>query len=341
MTPASRYVRTRKAVQLALAGFWLSLPLAGLLQIDLAHLRLVLFGHAWPPPSGPIPVADLARGASAHWEFVLPVLLGVVLPVVVLAVSFVLSARYLGRVHCGFSCTYGFLAETGENLFRWARKPGAGRTGRLALAWGLVLAAAPGVAFTILSLFARPSGVWHGLATDDPTIVVPFLVLGALATILGGVVRFKFCRYVCGVGLVQSLAWMTNKKALEVGFHAERSATHGSLRDCNGCHGCRDACPVGFDPRQPKRYMMACIQCGLCLTACEDELHPLGKGAALGLHLYDPSYPLKAQEPPMPRILTIRPGPASVGTTDATGASPEPSWRHGSQGAVEEDPHSR
>ena len=71
---------------------------------------------------------------------------------------------------------------------------------------------------------------------------------------------------------------------------------HGGMRDCTGCHGCRDVCPIGFDPRAPKRAMMACFQCGLCLIACEEELHPLGKGTAIGFHLYDPEYPLVAQK---------------------------------------------
>ena len=70
------------------------------------------------------------------------------------------------------------------------------------------------------------------------------------------------------------------------------------MRDCTGCHGCRDVCPIGFDPRQPKRFMLACFQCGLCVARCEDELAPHGKGPAIGFHLADPAYPLPAQVAP-------------------------------------------
>lgn len=308
-TAARRYFRNRKLGQIGFALFWLSLPLSGLLQLDVAHLRLVLAGHPWPPQNANLlPAEALKRGAAAHWDIVAPLLLGTVLPVVLFVLAFLTVAYFFGRVHCGWSCTYGFLAETGEALFRWAKQPGPRRPLRLAAAWAVVMLAAPGVAFAILSLFVRPEGVWAGLAAHDPGVLVPYLFLTGLAIAAGGFVRLRFCRYVCGVGLVQTLAWMSNKKALEMGFHAKAAEpaaplalpAHGSMRDCTGCHACKDVCPIEFDPRMPKRYMMACFQCGLCLMACEDELHPLGKGTAIGFHLYDPGYPLAAQEAKRP-----------------------------------------
>lgn len=303
---AGRYLRTRLAVRLFLVACWLALPLSGMFQIDIAHVRLVLAGRPWPPLRGDLlPAEALTRGAPAHWEIVAPVLLQGVLPVALLAIAFLITARYFGRLHCGFVCTYGFLAETGEGLFQWARRPVPGRRARLALAWAIVAGAAPGVAFTLLSLFVRPQGVVRGLMGHDPAIAVPFALFTLLALAMGGLVRLRFCRYVCGVGLVQTLAWMTHRKALEVGFNptAAPDGSRGSMRDCTGCHACREVCPIGLDPRQPKRYMLACFQCGRCLQACEEELHPLGRGAALGFHFHEPDYPLPAQEvhPPAPR----------------------------------------
>jgi ferredoxin len=142
-------------------------------------------------------------------------------------------------------------------------------------------------------------------------ILVPYAVLTLVAVVMGLFVRLRFCRYVCGVGLVQSAAWMTNAKALQMGFHPKAEATHGSMRDCTGCHGCRDVCPIGFDPRAPKRSMMACFQCGLCLERCEEELHPLGKGPAIGFHLYDPGFPLNPKAGHAPSLVAMARGAAS------------------------------
>ena len=293
-----RYFRNRKISQLAFTSFWLSLPLTGFLQVDVARVRLMIAGHPWPAITADIlPAEALARGAAPRWDVIAPVLLSAVLPVIAFAIFFVLVARYFGRVHCGFSCTYGFLAETGEALFRWAKKPGPGRFGRLAAAWAIVIAAAPFVAFTILSLFVTTGGVWNGLWAGNPAITIPFAFFTALATLVGGFVRLKFCRYVCGVGFVQTVAWMSNPKALEMGFNPSPrpEENRGTMRDCTGCHGCRDVCPIGFDPRTPKKSMMACFQCGECLKACEDELMPKGKGTAIAFHFNEPDYPLTRQ----------------------------------------------
>lgn len=308
-----RFVRSRRGIQAVAVLAWIMLPLSGLLRVDLPRLRVLFAGHAWPPLTlDMLPGDALARGAAPRWDLIGPALAGTVLPVLALVITFVLLSRRFGRLHCGFTCVYGAMAEHGDALFRWARAPGPGRVPRLAAAWGLVVAAAPGVAFVIGSLFVGPDGLARGLVAGDPALGVPFSVLTAIALLMGGFVRLRFCRYVCGVGLVQTVAWVTNPKALEVGFNPIPTPppdgalaapalappidlARGTLRDCTGCHGCRDVCPMGFDPRAPKRTMLACIQCGLCIERCEEELFPLGKGAAIGFHLAEPDYPLVAQ----------------------------------------------
>lgn len=298
-TPADgfghRYVRRRNRVQAAMLLAWVALPLTGVVRIDLPHLRILVAGHAWPPlTAAALPADALARGAAPRWDVILPAIAGTVLPVIAFVIAFVLLARRFGRVHCGFTCAYGALAEHGERLFRWARRPGPGRAARIAGAYALTVAAAPFVAFVIGSLFLGPDGLVRGLAAFDPIVAVPYAVLTAIALLMGAFVRLRFCRYVCGVGLVQTVAWVTQPKALEVGFNptAKPELGRGSMRDCTGCHGCRDVCPIGFDPRAPKKSMLACFQCGLCLERCEEELFPLGKGAAIGFHLSDPEYPI-------------------------------------------------
>ncbi|WP_150429384.1 4Fe-4S binding protein [Dechloromonas sp. CZR5] len=104
--------------------------------------------------------------------------------------------------------------------------------------------------------------------------------------------RHLFCRYGCAIGIFQSFAWIVNKKAMVVGFDRQR------ITDCANCmKGCGTAanttlarqnlrsvrhaeppppsgsacdavCPMRLKPRNVKRWMFACTQCGQCISAC-------------------------------------------------------------------------
>ena len=104
--------------------------------------------------------------------------------------------------------------------------------------------------------------------------------------------RHLFCRYGCAIGIFQSFAWIVNKKAMVVGFNRKR------LSDCANCmkgcgtaghttlarqnlHAAKDVpaappsgsacdavCPMRLKPRNVKRWMFACTQCGQCISAC-------------------------------------------------------------------------
>lgn len=85
--------------------------------------------------------------------------------------------------------------------------------------------------------------------------------------------RHLFCRYACAVGMFQNLAWMTNRKAMVVGYQRERAC------DCAGCQSfCDHVCPMRLKPRNIKRLLFAYTQCGLCIAACEtvQRDHPEG-----------------------------------------------------------------
>ena len=104
--------------------------------------------------------------------------------------------------------------------------------------------------------------------------------------------RHLFCRFGCAIGIFQSFAWIVNKKAMVVGFDRQR------ITDCANCmkgcgtaanttlarqnlHATKDAepappsgsacdavCPMRLKPRNVKRWMFACTQCGQCISAC-------------------------------------------------------------------------
>jgi flavoprotein len=43
-------------------------------------------------------------------------------------------------------------------------------------------------------------------------------------------------------------------------------------RECKTCTSpCNDVCPMRLQPRNIKRMMFSCVQCGQCLQACEQS----------------------------------------------------------------------
>jgi polyferredoxin len=112
--------------------------------------------------------------------------------------------------------------------------------------------------------------------------------------------RHLFCRFACAVGLFQSLAWMGNRRALEVRFDTRRA------RFCADCdNACDNACPMRLKPRTIKRSKFTCTQCTQCLQACETvqagqrenllHWHTLGED---GVTLNKKSPSAKDQSPP-------------------------------------------
>ena len=139
--------------------------------------------------------------------------------------------------------------------------------------WFLVVPVALGFAFAWavvgLTYLMPPFQVYHGLLNFS-LYRGEVIFLSAATTVLTLeflFARHLFCRYGCAVGIFQSFAWMVNKKAMVVGFERKR------LTDCAGClngHGsaCDAVCPMRLKPRNVKRWMFACTQCGQCISAC-------------------------------------------------------------------------
>ena len=171
--------------------------------------------------------------------------------------------------------------------------------------WLAVVPAAIGFAFTwavvLLTYLMPPFQVYHGLLTFT-LYRGEVIFLSAATTVLTLeflFARHLFCRYGCAIGIFQSFAWIVNKKAMVVGFDRKR------LTDCASCmQGCGTAgnttlarinrhaaeksssasghleaappsgsacdavCPMRLKPRNVKRWMFACTQCGQCISAC-------------------------------------------------------------------------
>jgi polyferredoxin len=164
--------------------------------------------------------------------------------------------------------------------------------------WLAVVPAAIGFAFAwavvLLTYLMPPFQVYHGLFTLD-LYRGEVIFLAAATTVLTLeflFARHLFCRYGCAIGIFQSFAWIVNRKAMVVGFERKRL---GECANCmSGCgsagntviarherhtagiaepaapagSACDAVCPMRLKPRNVKRWMFACTQCGQCISAC-------------------------------------------------------------------------
>jgi polyferredoxin len=192
-----------------------------------------------------------------------------------------------GRLYCGWLCPHFSVVETINRLMLMATgkhslwdknktppwEPDGTPAPRDPRYWLLVVPAAIGFAFAWavvgLTYLMPPFQVYHGLLNFS-LYRGEVIFLSAVTTVLTLeflFARHLFCRYGCAVGIFQSFAWIVNKKAMVVGFERKR------LTDCAGClngHGsaCDAVCPMRLKPRNVKRWMFACTQCGQCISAC-------------------------------------------------------------------------
>jgi len=164
--------------------------------------------------------------------------------------------------------------------------------------WFAVVPAAIGFAFAWavvgLTYLMPPFQVYSGLL-NFTLLRGEVIFLCAATTVLTLeflFARHLFCRFGCAIGIFQSFAWIVNKKAMVVGFDRQR------ITDCANCmkgcgtaanttlarqnlHAIKDAepvppsgsacdavCPMRLKPRNVKRWMFACTQCGQCISAC-------------------------------------------------------------------------
>ena len=194
-----------------------------------------------------------------------------------------------GRLYCGWLCPHFSVVETINRLMLfatgkhsiWDKKatppwepdgtpaprdkrywlPWSPPPSAFAFAWALV-----GLTY-LMPPFQQ---VYHGLFTFNPLRRGEVIFLTAATTVLTLeflFARHLFCRYACAIGLFQSFAWMGNKKAMVVGFERERLTDCANCLDGNGS-ACDAVCPMRLKPRNVKRWMFACTQCGQCVSAC-------------------------------------------------------------------------
>lgn len=299
---APRIQRQRLLWQMGFFILFCLAPVFDLLRYDIPARHAWILGMEWR-----IGLDAFFSGQISGQQAALNVLLRLILPIVVIAISFLFVAWRWGRLYCGWLCPHFSVVETiNQAMIRasgkhsiWERKPlparaTDGTTRPTDKRWWIItVVLAVGFAFcwavVLLTYLLPPAEVYGNLLRLEPTRN-QFIFISAATTVLSLeflFARHLFCRYGCAVGLFQSLAWMGNRGAMVVGFARKRGA------DCTTCYAnhvkdggpgysaCEGVCPMRLKPRSTKNAMFTCTQCGQCIDACQTVQRKNPEGSLL------------------------------------------------------------
>ncbi len=220
------------------------------------------------------------------------------------AMALFLMNAVAGRIWCGYLCpqtVWTDLFYAVERLFegdhreRMRRDQGpktlrtvAAKAGKHAL-W-LVIAWWTGGAW-VLYFADAPTLVWQLATGTAPMVAYASIAILTFTTYtLAGHMREQVCTYMCPWPRIQ--AALTDEHALNVTYRYDRGEPRGSVKkatalraagkpagDCIDCFQCVAVCPTGVDIRDGTQ--LGCIQCGLCIDACDAVMAKIGRPARL------------------------------------------------------------
>ena len=157
------------------------------------------------------------------------------------------------------------------------------------VSWVLV-AVATGGAFVFYFRDA-PTLARELLNGEAPAVAYVFLGLFTATTyLLGGIAREQVCIYMCPWPRIQGA--MFDRDSLLISYRDYRGEPRGPHKkgqswedrgDCIDCKACVAVCPMGIDIRDGSQ--LECIQCALCIDACDDIMQRIGRPR--GLIAYD------------------------------------------------------
>ena len=237
-----------------------------------------------------------------------------------------LSNAVAGRVWCGYLCPQTVWTDLYLSIERWVegdRREHMQRDGRK---WTADTYARKAVKhFLWLMVAWWTGGAWVLYFADAPTLVkdlatgqAPFVAYAFIGILtfttytLAGHMREQVCLYMCPWPRIQ--AALTDEYALNVTYRYDRGEPRYSAKkaeqlrkagqpagDCVDCLQCVYTCPQGTDIRQGPD--LACIECGLCIDACDAVMKKLGRPT--GLIAYDTSVNIKRRQEGKPAFFKI------------------------------------
>jgi cytochrome c oxidase accessory protein FixG len=223
---------------------------------------------------------------------------------IIAAVALFLMNAVAGRVWCGYLCPQTVWTDLFQVIERWAEGHRRAHLIRNQQPWSLDRAGRLALKhFLWLMVAWWTGGAWVLYFADAPTLVkelatfqaplIAYVWIGTLTLTtyaLAGHMREQVCLYMCPWPRIQ--AALTDEHALNVTYRYDRGEPRGSVKknaalkgegkpagDCVDCYQCVYVCPTGVDIRNGPN--LGCIQCGLCIDACDSVMAKLGRPARL------------------------------------------------------------
>jgi cytochrome c oxidase accessory protein FixG len=219
---------------------------------------------------------------------------------VMAALSLFLVTSLFGRLWCGYACpqtVWTDLYIVVERLFEGDRNARmkldaaplsldkAWRKGGKHLVW-IAIAVATGGAWVFY--FHDAPMLWKTLFIGQApmTAYISIAVLTFTTYSLAGTMREQVCTYLCPWPRIQGA--MLDEHSLQVTYRKDRGEPRGPHKkteswegrgDCVDCNQCVVVCPMGIDIRDGAQ--IECINCGLCVDACDEIMAKVERPRAL------------------------------------------------------------
>ncbi len=242
------------------------------------------------------------------------------------AIGLFLMNALAGRVWCGYLCPQTVWTDLYMAIERFTEGDRREHLKRESQPWTLETYARKGAKhFLWLMVAWWTGGAWVLYFADAPTLVkelatgeAPFVayawigILTLTTYALAGHLREQVCLYMCPWPRIQ--AALTDEYALNVTYRYDRGEPRMSVKkadqlkaqgqrvgDCVDCLQCVHVCPTGIDIREGSQ--LGCIQCGLCIDACDNIMAKLGRPTRL--IAYDTDLNIKARLEGRPAVYKL------------------------------------